>query len=182
MIGRHHHHHAGSHILGATAASSADGGTVVRGRHDHGETAAHMAKDRPGKRLSLLVRKHELLREIRENTQSIRSSFDHKVDTTKLAFEIEAPILVKDRRHDRKDALQTGSLIVCARFGVLHGTLRVRYVWTCFAFVEPSGEDLQVRLKAPSYAAGPIAYRRWRHEPLVPAPGPCPASAVPLHP
>ena len=54
--------------------------------------------------LALVVGQHELLGEVREDADAVRSRIDHEVDGALLAFEIELAAVVEDGRRDGKHA------------------------------------------------------------------------------
>ena len=54
--------------------------------------------------LALGVGQHELLGEIRQDAEAVRTRVDHEVDTAPLAVEIEFAAIVEDGGRDGKDA------------------------------------------------------------------------------
>ena len=54
--------------------------------------------------LALGVGQHELLGEIGQNADAVRTRVDHEVETAPLTVQIEFPAIVEDGGHDGKDA------------------------------------------------------------------------------
>jgi len=59
---------------------------------------------RPRERLAFVVGERELLGEVRENAQTVRTRVDHEIDDPLLAFQIERARFGESGRHYREDA------------------------------------------------------------------------------
>jgi hypothetical protein len=64
-----------------------------------------MVQDRVEYQVALSVGQHELLGEVGEDAEPMRTGVDHKVDGALLPFEIEPAVGVEHRRHHRKHTL-----------------------------------------------------------------------------
>lgn len=115
MIGRHDHHHGGAHVLGAPAALDADRRAEVAGGDDDRHAAVHALQDLPRQDLALLVGQQELLRIVRQHAQAIDAGVDHELHAAALTVQVQAAVVVEDRRHDGVEAAMAG------RMGEAHG-------------------------------------------------------------
>ena len=73
-------------------------GAEMGGRHDHRHAAGHVVEDRGGQRLALVVGEHELLGEVRQDAEAVRSGVDHEVDAALLAVEVQLAAVVEGGR------------------------------------------------------------------------------------
>ena len=77
----------------------------MRRRDDDRHPAADMLQHGVEHLIALGVGQHELLGEIGEDAQPLRTGIDHAVDGALLAIEIEPAVAVEHGRHDGKYAL-----------------------------------------------------------------------------
>lgn len=76
----------------------------MRRRDDHGNAAGDMLEDGAHHALALGVGQHELLGEICEDAEALRSGVDHEIDTAALAVEVEVAAGIENGRRDGEDA------------------------------------------------------------------------------
>src|SRR3954453_10171406 len=76
----------------------------MRRRHDHRDAAGDMLEDCAHHALALSIGEHELLGEVGEDAEALRSRVDHEIDTAALPVEVEIAACVENGRRDRKDA------------------------------------------------------------------------------
>src|SRR5260370_15915611 len=105
MIRRNYHHMGRPGLLGPPRTFGTDVRSEMCCRDDHGDAARDMVQHGVEYQFALGVGQHELLGEVGEDAEHLRTGIDHAVDGALLAIEIEPAVAVEHRRHDGEYAL-----------------------------------------------------------------------------
>src|SRR5688500_3813691 len=85
----------------------------MRGGDDDRLAARDVIEHRPHDSFAFIVAQDELLREIGQDTDAVRTRIDHEIHGAVLPLEVEPPVLVEHCWCDRKNTLVAACRICC---------------------------------------------------------------------
>src|SRR3954452_17500832 len=78
----------------------------MRGGDNHRYPPRDALQGQVGQHLALMIAEHELLREVGQDAQAVRTRVDHEIEAAPLALEVQLATVVERGGHHREHALE----------------------------------------------------------------------------